>query len=188
VNEENVGGRRKRSTPQGVNLEPEDTMEMTCKADRAFPSPTISWYLGPSNLVNFNSPEFKDAFELIKEDGPSSTGTTFLSSQTVRYTARRKDNQISIYCEANQVDDESNKEKTPSSQKFTLYVRPAPLPPQAPVNAAMIGSIIGFIIILLLAILLLLLAWMLCLEQQRRQQRTLTTKQRGDRQERLGRR
>ena len=159
VNEENVGGRRKRSTPQGVNLEPEDTMEMTCKADRAFPSPTISWYLGPSNLVNFNSPEFKDAFELIKEDGPSSTGTTFSSSQTVRYTARRKDNQISIYCEANQVDDESNEEKTPSSQKFTLYVRPAPLPPQAPVNAAMIGSIIGFIIILLLAILLLLLAW-----------------------------
>ena len=159
VKEEKNGGRRKRNTPQGVNLQPEDTMEMTCKADKAFPSSTITWYLGPSNPVNFNSPKFKGAFELISETGPSQIGGTFTSSQTVRYTARRQDNQISVYCEATQVDDENNEEKTGSSQRFTLYVRPAPLPPQAPVNAAMIGSIIGFIIILLLAILLLLLAW-----------------------------
>ena len=127
-------GRTRRSTPQGVNLEPGDTMEMSCKADRAFPSPTITWYLGPSNPVNFNSPKFKDIIELINENGPSSTGDTFSSSQTVRYTARMEDNQISVYCETNQVDDESNEERTPSSQRFTLYVRPAPLPRQAPVN------------------------------------------------------
>ena len=122
MKEENVGGRRRRNTPKGVNLKPDDTMEMTCKADRALPSPTISWYLGASNQVDFNSQKFKGSFELIDENGPSSTGATFSSSQTVRYTARREDHQISIYCEANQVDDESNEERTPSSQWFTLNV------------------------------------------------------------------
>ena len=118
VKEENVRG----GTLQGVNLKPDDTMEMTCKADRALLSPTISWYLGASNQVDFNSQKFKGSFELIDENGPSSTGATFSSSQTVRYTARREDHQISIYCEANQVDDESNEERTPSSQWFTLNV------------------------------------------------------------------
>ena len=101
---------------------------MTCKAEKAFPSSAITWYFGPSNPVNFSSPKFKGAFELISETGPSQIGGTFTSSQTVRYTARTEDHQITVYCKATQVDDENNVEETASSQSFTLFVPPPSLP------------------------------------------------------------
>ena len=85
-----------------------DVAEVRCKADCALPQPKIQWLLN-NNIIDFNSAEFSDRFQLVDTEGPSQRTTdSWYQEQTIRYTADMRDNENVLKCQVEQVDDQGN--------------------------------------------------------------------------------
>ena len=101
-----------------------DVAEVSCKADDALPKPKIQWLLN-NNIIDFNSAEFRDRFQLVDNEGPSQRTTDiWYQEQKIRYTADRRDNENVLKCQVEQVDDQGTVSlQSNSNSKYTLYIK-----------------------------------------------------------------
>ena len=99
-------------TPAGdnnvVGIIEGETQAFNCTTDSSRPAAWIQWYIGGQNVTNQATPK-----------APQQDGDNFISSSSLVYTGRDGDHNISIFCEAVNIE---GRGKAKSVEK-SLYIK-----------------------------------------------------------------
>ena len=110
----------------------------------------------------FSSPEFRDRFSILSNEGPQEDRAgSWSHTQKISYRADIRDAGEFLHCYSEQTDDQGTVTRhtgAGEAARFYLSVKMTPVT-GAVVSASAIGAIVGFILLLVLLILLLAFAW-----------------------------